>query len=106
MSTAVASPVVGDDPAGRLEPVEAGHLDVHQHDVGPSQAREIDRVAAVDRLADDLQVGLRLEDRAESRTHERLIVGDQYRHGHRGEATGCTRPRHHPEEAGRYRSQG
>ena len=87
---------VVEDPAGRLQAVEAGHLDVHQHDVGPPPACEVHRVEAVDRLADHLDVRLRLEDRAEARAHERLVVGDQHGDRHRGDATGRRRPRHHP----------
>ena len=38
----------------------------------------VDGVAPVDRLADDVEVGLQLEDRAKARAHERLVVGDQH----------------------------
>jgi len=97
---------VSEDPTGRLEPVQVGHLDVHQDDVGTSPARELDGVATVDRLADDVEVGLQLEDRAKARAHERLVVGDQHGDRHRRDATGCRRPRHHAAEARRDRSRG
>jgi hypothetical protein len=97
---------VGEDPAGCLEPVQVGHLDVHQDDVGTAPARELDGVAPVDRLADDVEVGLQLEDGAKARADERLVVGDQHGDRHRGDATGWRRSRHHPAEACRDRSRG
>ena len=42
-----------DDATRRLDPVEHGHADVHQHDVGPQPPGRGDRVLAVDGLADD-----------------------------------------------------
>ena len=42
---------VGGDAPGRLEPVAAGHLDVHQHDVGPQAPGRRRRLLAVRRLA-------------------------------------------------------
>ena len=44
------------DPARGLDAVHARHADVHQHDVGPSRARQLDRLGAVAGLADDLDV--------------------------------------------------
>ena len=66
-----------DDAAGRLDAVELGHADVHQHDVGLQPPRHLDRLQAVDGLADDLEVVLGVEDHLEPRAHERLVVGDQ-----------------------------
>ena len=42
--------------ARRLEPVEHRHPDVHQHDVGPVRAAQLDGLRAVGGLADDLEV--------------------------------------------------
>ena len=44
---------VGGDPAGRLQPVHAGHADVHEHDVGPFLRGQAHGLRAVGRLADD-----------------------------------------------------
>jgi len=51
-----------DDGARRLDPVHDRHLHVHQHDVGIQAARQLHRLAAVAGFADDLDVGLGLED--------------------------------------------
>ena len=72
-----SSPLVGQDAPRRLEAVELGHADVHQDDVGPQRAHLVDRLAAVRGLADDLDVGLGVEDHAEAGAHERLVVDEQ-----------------------------
>ena len=69
--------------AGRLEAVHHRHPDVEQAHVGPEAPRERDRLGAVGGLADDLDVGLRVEDHAEPRAHEVLVVGDQHAHASR-----------------------
>ena len=46
---------------------------------GSSCARKADRVGAVGGLADDHQIGLGGEQRAEALAHHRLVVGDQAR---------------------------
>ena len=48
------------DLAGGGEAVEAGHLDVEDHEVGPQVAHELDRLVAAPGLADDV-VALLLE---------------------------------------------
>jgi hypothetical protein len=63
--------------ARRLDAVELGHADVHQHDVGRQATRLLDRRVAVGRLADDVDVLLGVEDHAEAGAHQRLVVGDQ-----------------------------
>jgi hypothetical protein len=63
--------------AGRLDPVHAGHADVHQGHVGPDVAGQPDRLVAVGRLADHLQAGLGVQDHPEPGPHQRLVVGDQ-----------------------------
>ena len=60
-------------------PSTTGHLDVHEHDVGIEPVDELDRLLAVRSLPADGDSGLALEDRAEARTHERLVVGDDDR---------------------------
>jgi hypothetical protein len=49
-------PARGDHLARGLDAVELGHADVHEHDVGLEPARGVDRLAAVGRLADDVEV--------------------------------------------------
>ena len=77
MSTRGPAAAAVDEPPGRLEPVEVRHADVHQDDVGVELAGCPERLLAVARLADDLDVRLRLEDHAEARAHESLVVDDQ-----------------------------
>jgi hypothetical protein len=54
-----------------------GHADVHQDDVGPQLAGALDRLLAVSRLADDLEVVLRLQEEPEAGPDELLVVDDQ-----------------------------
>ena len=69
--------VAGGDPACRLDPVEVRHADVHQDDVGAQRLGGVERGEAVGGLADDLEVGLGVEDDAEAGADELLVVGDQ-----------------------------
>ena len=64
------------DPACGLEAVDAGHLDVHQHDIGLQPLRDRDGLLPVACLADDLDVVLGLEDQPEAGAHQRLVVGE------------------------------
>ncbi len=68
---------VGDDRAGRLDAVHAGHAHVHQHHVGVELAGAADGLHAVRRLAHDLDVRLGLQQRAQTAAHERVVVGDE-----------------------------
>jgi hypothetical protein len=52
------------DAAGRLEPVDARHADVHDHNVWMQLRRGLDRGCAVAGLADHLEVPGRVEDHA------------------------------------------
>ena len=71
MSTAIGSVArLGDDATGRLEPVDVGHLYVHQDDVGVPLPRNVDGIAAVAGLAADGDARLDLEDRAEAGADE------------------------------------
>ena len=63
--------------AGRLEPVDVRHADVHQDHVRLHAVRGVHRLRAVGRLADDLDVLLGVEDHPESRPNERLVVDDE-----------------------------
>ena len=64
-------------PAGRLEPVEARHPDVHQDDVGSVPPGEPDGRLAVGGLGDDVDIRLGLEDHPEAGPDQRLVVGDE-----------------------------
>ena len=89
MRTRESAPVArGRDLARRRDPVELGHADVHQHDVGPQPLRAVDGLLAVGRLADDRDVVLGLEHHPEARPHERLVVGDEDADAHRASVIG------------------
>src|SRR5262245_30858226 len=64
----------GHDPARRLDPVHLGHLDVHEHDVGPRVLDERDARGAVGGLPHHLDAGIRAEERDEAAPHEVLVV--------------------------------
>ena len=66
--------VQGLQPARGLDPVHLWHADVHQDDVGSQLVDELDRLDAVRRLADDLEV-LAAEEGSE-RTAEAVVVVD------------------------------
>src|SRR5262249_37780354 len=61
----------------RLEAIEVRHLHVHHDDARPQRLRHLDRVAAVRRLADDLEPGIRGEQRDEQLARGRGVFGDQ-----------------------------
>ena len=74
----VAGPAGGGDQLPvACEAVELRHADVHQHDVGPALAAWRRPAAPSLGLADDLDVGLGLEDHPEAGAHQRLVVGDE-----------------------------
>ena len=52
-----------------VEAVHLRHLDVHEHDNGAQSRRDGDRLLAVARLADDLEIILSLEDRSQPGSH-------------------------------------
>ncbi len=62
---------------GRLDAVEDGHADVHQHDVGIERSGERDGLRAVGCLADHLDVALRLEDQPQAAADDRLVVDEE-----------------------------
>ena len=83
MSTrgALRVPVGGDLPR-RLDPVHDRHPDVHDHDVRREAGRELDRLPAVGRPADDGQVILGVDQRRERGAEQLLVVDDQDGGGH------------------------
>jgi len=75
---------LGEQLPGGGEPVDAGHLDVHQHDVRSGGPGDLDRLPAVRGLADDLQVGLGLQDQPEAGPHHLLVVREHHPDRHTG----------------------
>ena len=69
---------VVDDPPGRLHAVHAGHPDVHQHHVGRRTAAEVQGLATVAGLADDLDLRRGAEQHDEPGAHQLLVVDDRY----------------------------
>ena len=65
-----------DDAPGRLDPVHARHLHVHEHDVWPGARDHLERLLAVGGLPDDLDVVLDREHQLETRAHEPLVVDE------------------------------
>ena len=53
-TTTLTSRALGGDPARRRDAVDAGHREVHEHDVGPQADRRLDALLAVRRARDDL----------------------------------------------------
>src|SRR3954447_13369640 len=66
----------GDDAPRRLDPVDLRHPDVHENDVRSEVASERSGFGAVRRLADHVHAG-ELEDQAETRPDELLVVREQ-----------------------------
>ena len=58
-----------------VDAADLGHLDVHEHHVGPFRPGELDRLAPVGGLADHLDAGLGVEQHVEPGTHQGLVVG-------------------------------
>jgi hypothetical protein len=62
---------------GRLDPVQAGHAQVHEDDVGRQLHGEGRRLVAVGGGADDLHPGQQAEQHHQAFAHHPLVVGDQ-----------------------------
>src|SRR5580704_17937973 len=72
-----ARALAGGDLPGGLDTVHHRHPDVHHDDVRPEARSDLDGLAAVARLTDDLQVVLRVDERGERGTEQRLVVDDE-----------------------------
>ena len=82
----LVSPV--EQPPGRLETVDVRHPDVHQDHVRlrlPGREHGLEPVGS---LADDLDVGLGVEDHPEPGPDEGLVVDDQDLDAHAGDSSG------------------
>ena len=67
----------GRELAGGGDAVEVGHAHVHQHHVGPQQPGPVGGLAAVVRLADELDRVVAREHAAQAGAHEVVVVDDQ-----------------------------
>jgi hypothetical protein len=67
----------GDKPTRRLDAVDAGHADVHEHDVGTRRCGLGERRTAGGCLPDDGEGGVRVDDPPETCAHEWLVVDEQ-----------------------------
>ena len=72
----------GQDPSRRLDAVEPGHADVHEHDVGARSRSLGHRLEPVGSLAHDLEAGLGRQDHPEPGADEPLVVDEQDADGH------------------------
>ena len=62
------------DGAHGVDAVHAGHLQIHEHDIGPMEAELFDGLQAIGGLTDELQVGLIGNERGDALTQDRVIV--------------------------------
>ena len=72
-----ASSRAGEQP-GRLDAVEPRHPHVHQHDVGAGGGQPLHGLAAVARLAHDLEVVLAVDEHPEAGAHHLLVVDQEH----------------------------
>lgn len=70
--------MLGRDAAGRLDAVDARHVEIHQDDVRRTAAAVGDRLLAVGRDAGELDVRERLDQPAEAVADDAVVVGDQH----------------------------
>jgi hypothetical protein len=64
--------------AGRLDPVEIRHADVHQHHVRSQAGAEANGLPAGGGLTDHLEIGFGLQDQAEAGADQLLVIGYQH----------------------------
>ena len=76
-----------EQPARRLDPVEVRHPDVHQRHVDRVAVDALERLEAVARLRDDLDVVLGVEDHPEAGANQSLVVDERTRTGLAEEVT-------------------
>ena len=66
------------DLRGCFEPVEARHVHVGHDHVGSQPARELDRLDSVDRVPDDDDPGMALQDRDQQLGIAPIVLGDEH----------------------------
>ena len=72
---------VGGDLAGGAQPVDAGHPDVHEHDVGVGLSGQFHRSGSVAGFADHDHAGLGVDEYPEAGSDEGFVVGDEHPDG-------------------------
>src|SRR5690606_28202427 len=77
---------------GRDEPVHAGHLDVHEHDIDGLLAQERERPRSVAGLTSDLEILLRAEQHRPALPLPRRIVDEQHTNGRPRNGRGHSAP--------------
>ena len=75
--------------AGGGQPIENGHPDVHEHEIGPQFPGQPHSLNPVTSLAHDHEVGLGLENGPEPGADELLVIGEQHA-GHGESSHGIT----------------
>src|SRR5579862_5798386 len=66
-----------DDLTSGFEAVESRHGDIHQDEVGALLPYQLQRLAAVARLADHFDRGIVGQQGPQARAYERVIIGEQ-----------------------------
>src|SRR5690606_3558630 len=69
-------PALRSDAAGGLDPVEVGHADVHEDDIGLADGHGLDRLVPGPGLGDHTHVGLVVDDHPQTGTDHGLVVGE------------------------------
>ena len=69
--------VGGEDVAYGLDPAAYGHTEIHDGDIGIEFRIGFRRLEAVDRLADDFEIGLPEEDAAEAFADDKVVICDE-----------------------------
>ena len=68
--------IVGENAPGRLDAVHVGHHEIHDDDVRIRLPRLADAALAVLRVADDREVGFRVDERGEAHAENGVVVDD------------------------------
>ncbi len=86
----------GGEEARRLDAIHDRHADVHQHHVRSELPRQRHGLQTVRSLPHDREAGARLDNQPKADAHQRLVVGDQHRDGHRYSSGSRTRTANPP----------
>lgn len=70
------------DLTGGFDPVDAGHLDIHQHDVRLEEHGLPDRLVPRGRFSDDVEAIKLAQDQGEPVPDDGVVVSDQDTYGH------------------------
>lgn len=68
---------VTQDAAGGLDAVDAGHLQIHQHDIGMERCGRGDHLVSVGCLADEVEPAGVGDETAQTIAEERMVIGDE-----------------------------